>query len=148
MLFRSVHKPVGMYTPDDFDKVFTTNLKAPFFLAQEFLPLMKHGSHILNIGSMGGVQGSLKFPGLSLYSASKGALSVWTESLAAELSEKGIHVNCIAPGSIDTEMFAEAFPGAAASFTASQAAAFISFFITSGYRYFNGKILPLSVTTP
>lgn len=143
-----IHKPFQELSPEDFNTMFATNVSGPFFLVRHLLPLMPPGSHVLNIGSMGGVQGSAKFPGLSLYSASKGALATLTEVLAEELKTNGIHVNCIAPGSVQTEMLAEAFPGFAASFGAEDAASFLCSFVLHGYRFFNGKILPMSVSTP
>ena len=106
------------------------------------------GSHIVNIGSMGGFQGSVKFPGLSWYSSSKAALACMTESLAPELAEFGIKINCICPGAVQTEMLEEAFPGYKAPLTASEMADFISYFALNGHRYFNGKILPVSLSTP
>ena len=72
-------------TDEDFDRVFDVNVKSVFKLTRAVLPNLKFGSHVLNISSMGGIQGSSKFPGLSLYSAAKGAVSVLTEALAEEL---------------------------------------------------------------
>jgi len=143
-----VNKPFQDMTQSDFNALFATNVSGPFFLIRHLLPLMPQGSHVLNIGSMGGVQGSTKFPGLSLYSASKGALAILTEALAEELKPNGISLNCIAPGSVQTEMLTEAFPGFRASFDAEEAASFICSFVLHGYRFFNGKILPMSVSTP
>ena len=97
---------------------------------------------------MGGYQGSSKFPGLSLYSASKGALSILSECMAEELGEKGIKVNCLALGAAQTEMLEKAFPGYQAPLSANEMAEFISDFAINGHRYFNGKILPISVSTP
>ena len=65
----------------------------------------------MHISSMGGVQGSSKFPGLSLYSAAKGAVCVFTESLSTEWVQRGIAVNALALGAVQTEMLDEAFPG-------------------------------------
>lgn len=105
-----INKPFRDTTSAEIDRVMAVNFRSPALLIQKLLPLLKPGSHIMNIGSMGGVQGTMKFPGLSVYSASKGALTILTEALAEELKSLGIHVNCLAPGSVQTEMLAEAFP--------------------------------------
>jgi NAD(P)-dependent dehydrogenase (short-subunit alcohol dehydrogenase family) len=97
---------------------------------------------------MGGFQGSVKFPGLSLYSASKGALAILTECLAEEYKEKGPKFNCLAIGSAQTEMLEEAFPGYQAPLSAGEMAGFIADFALNGHRFFNGKVLPVAVTTP
>jgi NAD(P)-dependent dehydrogenase (short-subunit alcohol dehydrogenase family) len=97
---------------------------------------------------MGGVQGSSKFPGLSAYSSSKSALSGLTECLAEELKTKNIAVNCLALGAVQTEMLAKAFPGYKAPVTPSQMAEFICDFALKGQHFFNGKIIPVSSSTP
>jgi len=143
-----INKPLGQITATDIDDVFNVNVKAPLLLTQALIPLLKPGSHVVNIGSMGGVQGSVKFPGLSVYSASKGALSVLTECLAAELADKRIFVNCLAFGSVQTEMLEKAFPGYKAPVTAAEMGAFVADFAQNGHKYFNGKVLPVSLSTP
>jgi NAD(P)-dependent dehydrogenase (short-subunit alcohol dehydrogenase family) len=143
-----IHKPFEMMDEDDFDRVFGANVKSIFILIKNLLPHFSANAHIVNIGSMGGFQGSVKFPGLSLYSASKGALAIMTECLAEELKERQIKVNCLALGSAQTEMLEEAFPGYHSPLTAAEMAAYIADFSIHGHRYFNGKILPVSVTTP
>jgi short-subunit dehydrogenase len=119
-------------------------------LIQLLLPLMnkKNKSHILNIGSMGGFQGSSKFAGLSAYSSSKASLSVLTECLAEEFKTKNISVNCLALGAVQTEMLNLAFPGYKAPLTSKQMAKFICHFALTGHEYFNGKIIPVSSSTP
>jgi NAD(P)-dependent dehydrogenase (short-subunit alcohol dehydrogenase family) len=97
---------------------------------------------------MGGYQGSQKFPGLSLYSASKGALAVLTECLAEELKERRIKVNALALGAVQTEMLAEAFPGYEAPILPSELSGFIKNFAATGHHFINGKILPVSLSTP
>lgn len=125
-----------------------TNFFGPAGLIRLVVPLMSKGSHILNISSMGGFQGSSKYKGLSVYSASKSALACLSECLAAELSPGGISVNCLALGSVQTEMFEAAFPGFKAPLTPSEMAEFISYFAVNGNRFFNGKVLPVAVTNP
>jgi NAD(P)-dependent dehydrogenase (short-subunit alcohol dehydrogenase family) len=97
---------------------------------------------------MGGYQGSSKYRGLSLYSASKAALSCLSECLAVELNDSGISVNCLALGSVQTEMFENAFPGFKAPLGPEEMAKFISYFAVNGNKYFNGKVLPVAVNNP
>ncbi len=143
-----VNKPFNKFTLSDFDDTFNVNIKSPFFLIQALLPLLNKGAHVVNISSIGGVQGSKKFPGLSAYSASKGALAIFTEALAEELAEQEIKVNCLALGAVQTEMFAKAFPGAKAMQNPAQIAHFIADFAISGQKYFNGKVIPVSMSVP
>ncbi len=143
-----VNKPLSKLSSTDFDLVFNINVKSVFLLVQTLLPHFAKEAHIVNIGSMGGYQGSAKFPGLSLYSAAKGALAVFTECLAEELKEKEIKANCLALGAAQTEMLAEAFPGVKAPVSASEMAGFIADFALNGSSFFNGKVLPVSVSTP
>ncbi len=104
--------------------------------------------HIINIGSMGGFQGSVKFPGLSMYSASKSALANLTESLAEEYKDTNIKFNCLALGSVQTEMLSKAFPNYEAQLSPKQLALFVVDFSVNGHQYFNGKIIPVSKNTP
>jgi NAD(P)-dependent dehydrogenase (short-subunit alcohol dehydrogenase family) len=143
-----VNKTFAEINPSEFDQVIATNLKAPFFLIQHLMPLYVSGTHIINISSMGGFQGSVKFPGLSLYSASKGALAVLTESLSAEFSNSGISVNCLALGSVQTAMFEEAFPGFMSPTSAASIAEYIAWFSLNAHKWINGKIIPVSISTP
>lgn len=143
-----VNKGFAQLGADDFDHMMNVNVKAPFLISQELIPLFEDKSHIVNISSMGGYQGSAKFPGLSLYSASKGALAILSECMAEELKDFGISVNCLALGAAQTEMLSEAFPGYKAPLTAREMARFIADFALEGHHYFNGKILPLSLSTP
>jgi NAD(P)-dependent dehydrogenase (short-subunit alcohol dehydrogenase family) len=132
----------------DIASMFQSNVLSHFNMIQNLLPLMVSGSHIVNIGSMGGFQGSVKFPGLMAYSSSKAALHVMTECLAYELSESGIKVNCLALGSAQTEMLEQAFPGYQSPVMAFEMGKYVADFARTGHRFFNGKILPVAVTTP
>ena len=143
-----INKKIAKLTADDFDLMMNINVKAAFLLSQALIPLFEPESHIVNISSMGGFQGSAKFPGLSLYSASKGALAILSECLAEELRDYGISVNCLALGAAQTEMLTKAFPDYKAPLSAKEMASFIADFAMTGQRYFNGKILPLSLSTP
>jgi 3-oxoacyl-[acyl-carrier protein] reductase len=143
-----VNKPFDELTSEHFDELFNVNTKAPFLIIKTLLPYFNQPSHIVNISSMGGYQGSEKFPGLSLYSASKGALAIFTESIAVELKEKGVAVNCLALGAVQTEMLAKAFPGYKAKFTSEEMANYIVDFSLNGNKKHNGEIIPVTKSTP
>jgi NAD(P)-dependent dehydrogenase (short-subunit alcohol dehydrogenase family) len=143
-----IHKPFELMEDADYQLIFDANVRSVFRLTQALLPYFSENAHIVNIGSMGGYQGSVKFPGLSLYSASKGALAILTECLAEEFTERGIKVNCLALGSAQTEMLEAAFPGYKAPLTASEMASFVADFAIRGHHWFNGKVLPVAVSTP
>ncbi len=130
--------------------IFEVNLFGVVQLVQALLPQLSTAekAHVVNIGSMGGVQGSSKFPGLSAYSASKAAIANLTECLAEELKDKNISVNCLALGAIQTEMLAEAFPGYEAPVTSKAMAAYLAEFALNGHQFHNGKIIPVAVSTP
>lgn len=130
--------------------MFDANFFGPAFLIKSLLGIMgnKFHTHIINISSMGGFQGSSKYPGLSYYSAGKGALSVLTECLAEEFKDMNISVNCLALGAVQTEMLSEAFPGYKASLSATEMAEYIADFCINGHRYFNGRIIPVALSNP
>lgn len=129
-------------------KMMETNFFGPAALVRAMQPMMKKGSHIVNISSMGGFQGSSKYRGLSYYSASKAALANLSECLAGEFFESGIIVNCLALGSVGTGMLEKAFPGYKAPVTAEGMAEFIAWFAINGSKFFNGKVLPVSFSNP
>lgn len=143
-----LNKKISKLNAEDFDLMMDVNVKSAFLLSQALIPLFEPDGHIVNISSMGGYQGSAKFPGLSLYSASKGALAILSECMAEELKEYDISVNCLALGAAQTEMLAEAFPDYKAPLSAEQMASYIAEFAITGHKYFNGKILPVSLSTP
>ena len=111
-------------------------------------PYMKQGGHIVNISSMGGIQGSSKFKGLSAYSTAKGALSILTECLALELAEFNIKVNALALGAVQTEMLNQAFPDYKAPLSAQEMANYICQFTTVEHKYFNGQVLSVALGNP
>lgn len=143
-----INKPFVDLVQLDFAEMLQNNLLGHVKMIQHLLPLMKPGSHIVNIGSMGGFQGSVKFPGLAAYSASKAALHALTECLAFELEPQQIKVNCLALGSAQTEMLEKAFPDYESPVMAFEMGKYIADFALTGHKFFNGKILPVAVTTP
>lgn len=143
-----INKSFLTTTESDLAEMLESNIMSHFKMIQNTLPLMQSGSHIVNIGSMGGFQGSVKFPGLAAYSASKAALHTLTECLAFELADQGIKVNCLALGSAQTEMLEKAFPGYESPVMAFEMGKYITDFARTGHKFFNGKILPVAVSTP
>lgn len=145
-----VNKSFEKISKKELHNVYSTNVFAPFILVQKLLPFLgkKVCTHVVNISSMGGFQGSSKFSGLSAYSSSKAALSGLTECLAEEFKSKNIAVNCLAIGAVQTQMLSKAFPGYQAPITPTQMASYIFEFTINGHNYFNGKILPVSLSTP
>lgn len=143
-----VNKPFEKTTPEDFLDVYKVNVFGAAELIKTALPWLKKGSHVVNISSMGGMQGSTKFAGLAAYSSSKAALIGLTELLAEEYKEQGIAFNALALGAVQTEMLSKAFPDFKAPLKASEMADYIVDFATTGHRYYNGKILPVANSTP
>ncbi|WP_432712695.1 SDR family NAD(P)-dependent oxidoreductase [Pedobacter sp.] len=143
-----INKPFMETSVQDFAEMLQTNVLGHVNMIKNVIPLMPNGGHIVNIGSMGGFQGSVKFPGLSAYSSSKAALHALTECLAFELADKGIKVNCLALGSAQTEMLEKAFPGYQSPVLAFEMGKYIADFARTGQQFFNGKIIPVAVSTP
>lgn len=145
-----VNKPFMEISASDLYNVYNVNVFSVVRLTQALLPLMDttKRTHIVNIGSMGGLQGSAKFAGLSVYSSSKAALANLTECLSEEFKDKNIAFNCLALGAAQTEMLNEAFPGYKAPLTANQMATFIADFSLTAHQYMNGKVIPVSLSTP
>tara|TARA_Y100000385_G_C13033930_1_gene612079 strand:- start:586 stop:1272 length:687 start_codon:yes stop_codon:yes gene_type:complete len=144
-----VNETFSQISESNLRKMYEVNLLGPFRLIQNVIPFLREdNSHVINIGSMGGVQGSVKFPGLSAYSSSKGGLSILTECLAEEYKESNIKFNCLALGAVQTEMLNEAFPGYEASVSAIEMAQYIYSFALNGSRFINGKVISVSNSTP
>jgi short-subunit dehydrogenase len=145
-----INKLFSEINSKEIQDIYQVNTFAPMFLIQSIIPYLndKTTCHIVNIGSMGGYQGSVKFPGLSIYSSSKAALASLTECLAEEYKDRNIKFNCLALGSVQTEMLDNAFPGFKAQVSTSQMAKYIKEFSLEGAKYFNGKHIPVSNSTP
>lgn len=143
-----VNKPFSEITMEEFQRVYNTNVFAVAGLTQKLLPFIPGHGHVLGISSMGGIQGSMKFPGLSAYSSSKAAVITLMELLAEEYKESGPSFNVLALGAVQTEMLEEAFPGYKAPVSAKEMAAYIGEFALSGNKLFNGKVLQVSNSTP
>ena len=145
-----INKPFTELTMEDWRRSFEVNFFGVVALTRFLLPWLEasRAAHIVNVSSMGGFQGSVKFPGLAAYSAGKAAVANLTECLAEELKDRGVSVNCLAFGAVGTEMLQEAFPGYEAPVSSEQMGGFVADFATSMHHFFNGKVLPVSVSTP
>jgi 3-oxoacyl-[acyl-carrier protein] reductase len=143
-----LNKPFSETTTADFESIYRVNVFGLAALTRLLLPSIEPKGHIVSISSMGGLTSSAKFPGLAAYSSSKGAVSILTELLAEEYKETGPAFNALALGAVQTEMLAQAFPGFQAPVTAEEMAAYILKFALEGQQFFNGKVLPVSATTP
>lgn len=143
-----LNKPFLESSMDEFEEVYRVNVFGVAHITQSVIPYMSKSGHVVTISSMGGVQGSAKFPGLSAYSSSKGAVITLTELWAEEFKENGPSFNVLALGAVQTEMLAEAFPGYQAPVTALEMATYIKDFALSGHKLYNGKMLQVSNSTP
>lgn len=143
-----LNKPFLKTTRKEFEEIYKVNVFGLAELTRLLIPKMSGGGHVVTISSMGGVQGSVKFPGLAAYSSSKGAVITLTELWAEEFKETGPSFNVLAIGAVQTEMLEEAFPGYQAPVTANDMADYIMDFALNGQRFYNGKLLQVSSTTP
>ncbi len=143
-----LNKPFLEISPAEFEEVYKVNVFGVASVTQLILPSMKKTGHVVTISSMGGVQGSMKFPGLAAYSSSKAAVITLTELWAEEFKENGPSFNVLALGAVQTEMLEEAFPGYQAPNTALEMASYIKDFALTGNKFYNGKLLQVSSSTP
>jgi len=143
-----INKPFSETTTEDFKKVYSTNVFGVAEIINSILPFAKKGTHVVNISSVGGVQGSTKFAGLSAYSSSKGALITLTELLAEEYKNSGIFFNVLALGAVQTKMLEKAFPGYKASCGADEMAEYIYNFSLKANNLSNGEVVLVSDITP
>ena len=143
-----INKSFVETTKEDFISVYSVNVFGVAELVRLLLPSFINTSHIINISSIGGIAGSSKFAGLSAYSSSKAALNVLTEMLYEEFKTSGPIINTLALGAVQTEMLEEAFPGYKAPLSSTEIANYIYDFSINGHKYYNGKILPVSISNP
>lgn len=143
-----VNKPFLETSMQEFKAVYDVNVFGVAAVTKVVLPFMNKNGHVVTVSSMGGVQGSAKFPGLAAYSSSKGAVITMTELWAEEFKETGPSFNVLALGAVQTEMLEEAFPGYQAPVTATQMATYIMNFSLTGQELYNGKVLQVSSSTP
>jgi NAD(P)-dependent dehydrogenase (short-subunit alcohol dehydrogenase family) len=143
-----LNKPFLEISTEEFEEVYKVNVFGVASVTQLILPSMKKTGHVVTVSSMGGVQGSMKFPGLAAYSSSKAAVITLTELWAEEFKENGPSFNVLALGAVQTEMLEEAFPGYQAPNTALEMASYIKDFALTGNKFYNGKLLQVSSSTP
>lgn len=143
-----INKPFLDMSMEDFDSVFRVNLFGVANLIKNLYPMFNKNSHVVNISSIGGIIGSSKFNGLTAYSSSKGALNILTEVLAEEFKESGPKFNSLCLGSVQTKMLEEAFPGYKGQVKPKDMAKFIFDFANKGSSFFNGKVIPVSLSNP
>lgn len=143
-----INQSFSTTTKNDFEAIYRVNVFGLASITRLLLPLISSKGHVVNISSMGGIGGSSKFSGLSAYSSSKGAVNILTELLAEEYKETGPFFNGLALGAVQTEMLAKAFPGFRAPLSAGEIAPYIAQFALTGHQFYNGKILPISSSTP
>jgi len=130
-------------TLDRWERMFAVNVDSIFLTCRRALPKMieRRIGVVVNVSSISGVTGPEKFPGYVSYSASKAAVIALTETLAVEVKEHGIRVNCVSPGSVDTKMWALAGGGAPADMTPEEVAEAILFLASARSRPMNGQNL-------
>lgn len=143
-----IKRPFLELTDEEWQKQLLLNLMVPVRLIRHLVTYFNPSCHILNISSMGGFQGSSKFPGLTAYSVSKGALAILTECLSEELHEHEVITNCLCLGAVQTKMLSEAFPGFDAPVSPIQMGSYIGNFLVEGHQFYNGKILPVALNNP
>lgn len=143
-----LNKPFLETSKEEFKAVYDVNVFGVAAITKLVIPFMDKNAHVVTISSMGGVQGSMKFPGLSAYSSSKAAVITMTELWAEEFKEAGPSFNVLALGAVQTEMLEEAFPGYEAPITALEMATYIKDFALTGNKLYNGKLLQVSSSTP
>lgn len=143
-----VNKPFSEITPQEMMTVYQANVFAPYFLVQKLLPYFSADAHIINIGSVGGVNGTMKFPGLSAYSSSKAAASCLSECWQAEFADSDLTFNSLALGAVQTEMLEEAFPGYEAPLSPIQMSEYICRFALNDGQFVRGKTVLVSRSNP
>ena len=143
-----INKPFAETTAEDFELLYRVNVFGLASLTRMLIPQIDPKGHVVNISSIGGIDGSSKFPGLAAYSSSKGAVNILTELLAEEYKVTGPAFNSLALGAVQTEMLVQAFPDFQAPVTAEEIADYILKFALEGQQFFNGKIIPVSSSTP
>ena len=149
---------IADHTVEDFDNLFATNVRGPFFLVQQLLPVLDEGSSITVITSLGARMVAstpdLEKPSILAYSSTKGALETLVKNWASILGPKGIRVNAIAPGVIDTDMssFTKTESGRATALgmqalkrigKPEDVADVVAFMVSDGARWITGASIPV-----
>lgn len=144
-----VNKSFEDLSNEDLNRSFKVNSIGIMEITRHCLPYLNNEfAHIVNISSMGAFQGSAKFPGLTAYSSSKAAICAFTEVFAEEYKNSSINMNCLCLGAVQTQMLEKAFPGFVADITPEDMATYIFDFAIKQGKFLNGKIIPVSLSTP
>lgn len=144
-----VNKPFLEIQKEELINSYQINVLSVFETMQLAVPkMLQKGGHIVNISSMGGFQGTVKFAGLSAYSTSKAAVVSLTELFAEEFKDTNIKANCLCLGAVQTDMLAQAFPGFEAQVSATSMAEYIVDFALNAQKWMHGRVIPVSLTTP
>ena len=143
-----VNKPFLELTRKEIESAYQVNVIGVMLATKVLFSHLNVGAHIVNISTMGGFQGSVKFAGLSAYSTSKAALTSFTELFSEEFKDHPVTMNCLCLGAAQTEMLAAAFPGYEAPLSAQQMATYIADFSLNAHNYIKGKVIPVSLSTP
>ena len=141
------NKLFGETSYESFKQTFDVNVFGLAEITRSLIPFINKSGHVINISSIGGVNGSKKFPGLSVYSSSKAAVIALTEVLAEEYPQ-GPSFNVLALGAVQTKMLKEAFPDYEAQTKPGEMAKYIIDFAINGNNLFNGKLISVSNSNP
>ena len=149
---------IADHTIEDFDNLFATNVRGPFFLVQQLLPVLGEGSSIVVISSLGASsvvgKSGMENPSILAYASTKGAHETLVKNWAAILGPSGIRVNAVAPGVIDTDMsnFTKTEAGREVALgmqalkrlgKAEDVAAVVAFIASNGARWITGASIPV-----
>jgi len=128
-------------TLEAWDDMFAVNTRSVFLATRRAIPglIARHGGTIVNVASISGVPGPRKFPGFASYCAAKAAVIAFTETMAVELREHGVRVNCVSPGSVDTPMLRQAGAELTPDMTPAEVAETILFLSSTRSAPINGQ---------
>lgn len=145
-----INKPFEMLTFEEMTTMNGVNYLYPMYLTQKLMPWLRKSkhAHTLYIGSMGGFQGSLKYPGLTVYGSTKAGGAGFIEGLASEFRGSGLYFNALSLGAVQTDMLKEAFPLLEESLDVETICNWIAKFALEGFKVMNGQNLPISLGNP
>lgn len=134
------------FTEKELIKIYSSNVISIFQISKlsKVYLLNSKEPRIINISSVGGLERTNKFAGLSAYSSSKAAVTILTECMAKELKDFGIKVNCLAFGAVQTDMLEDAFPNYTAPISPNSLAEYVSDFCLFGHNFHSGCIISVS----
>jgi 3-oxoacyl-[acyl-carrier protein] reductase len=145
-----INKPFETLSFEEMTTMNGVNYLFPMYLTQKLMPWLRQSSqaHTLYIGSMGGFQGSVKYPGLTVYGSTKAAGAGFIEGLASEYAGSRLYFNALSLGAVQTDMLKEAFPSLQDSLDVETICNWIAKFALEGFKVMNGQNLPISLGNP